>query len=500
MTMQLRRLSEIQSAGDVEFFEPALARLRSLPDERDARVRDFFSRQNVLYVARAPGRLDVMGGIADYSGALVLQLPLLCSTFAVVQRQSSARCDMVTRRDGEWHFFSMDIAELMSPELREPANLASRITARSPSDHWPAFTLGVVHHCLCNAAPRGEEPEPGLRLLIDSAVPEGKGVSSSAALEVATMAAVAASLQMVIAPEAMAQACQWVENHVVGAPCGIMDQMTSACGRQDRLLRLRCQPGTIEGHVAIPPGYRFYGIDSGVRHSVSGADYGVVRTAAFTGYRIIAAAAGLSATPEGTRVCVDDPHWSGYLANITPEEFTSRFEHLLPEQLSGKVFLDRYGGITDTATEVDPARRYPVRQATAHPIHEQQRVEQFADLLNALSREPRAAIEMGRLMYASHASYGACGLGSDGTDRLVQLVAESGPEHGLFGAKITGGGSGGTVAILGAADAEARVRDIARRYAKETGRLAEVFPDSGPGAAETGVLLLEAGKRDFPAP
>src|SRR2546423_13315929 len=112
-------------------------------------------------------------------------------------------------------------------------------------------------------------------------------------------------------------ACQGVENPVVGAPCGIMDQMTSACGRRDRLLRLRCQPGTIEGYVAIPDGYRFYGIDSGISHAVAGADYGTVRTAAFMGYRMIAAAAGVPAGRDGTHARVEDPRWGGYPAKPT---------------------------------------------------------------------------------------------------------------------------------------------------------------------------------------
>src|SRR5207245_1779217 len=112
-------------------------------------------------------------------------------------------------------------------------------------------------------------------------------------------------------------------------------------------------------------------------------------------------------------------------------------------------------------------------------------VERFAERLGVLVNEPQAAIELGRLMYESHESYGACGLGSDGTDRLVELVAAEGPERGLFGAKITGGGSGGTVAIFGARGAEALVREVAARYGAETGRQATVFTDSGPGAAET---------------
>ena len=73
-------------------------------------------------------------------------------------------------------------------------------------------------------------------------------------------------------------------------------------------------------------------------------------------------------------------------------------------------------------------------------------------------------------MYESHASYSACGLGSDGTDRLVALAREAGVARGIYGAKITGGGSGGTVAVLADAGARDTVRDIARRYGAETGR------------------------------
>src|SRR5213079_169744 len=174
----------------------------------------------------------------------------------------------------------------------------------------------------------------GLRLLIDSTVPEGRGVASSAALEVAAGAAVAAGCGSPMTATELAAACQTVENHVVGAPCGIMDQMTSACGQRDRLLRLRCQPGTIEGYVAIPEGFRFYGIDSGISHAVAGADYGTVRTAAFMGYRMLAAAAALPAVRDGTRVRIEDPRWGGYLANLTSPEL-AELGRALPEEMSG---------------------------------------------------------------------------------------------------------------------------------------------------------------------
>lgn len=492
--MLLRRLPEIEGTGDRTWFEPALDRLRALRADTDPRLHAFFSPQLPLYIARAPGRLDVMGGIADYSGALVLELPLACSAAAVVQRQAPPRCDLVTRRDGEWDFFTMSTVPLVNGELREAEALGAWFAAEPDRDSWAAYVVGVVQLCLQRAAPEERNAMPGLRLLIDSAVPEGKGVSSSAALEVATMAAVAAAFGVLMNPEELAAACQWVENHVVGAPCGIMDQMTSACGGHNQLLRLRCQPATIEGYVEVPAGYRFYGIDSGLRHAVSGADYGTVRTAAFMGYRMIADAAGLAAASDGANVRIDDPRWRGYLANLTPADFSTHFEQLLPEQMLGAAFLERYGGITDPVTRVHAERWYPVRQATAHPVHEHDRVERFARLLGALSEQPRhpqAAVELGRLMYASHASYGACGLGSDGTDRLVDLVAAAGAGRGLFGAKITGGGSGGTVAVLGTDEAGPEVRDIAARYSAETGRPVAVFAESGPSAAETGVLLVE---------
>src|SRR5256712_4182646 len=412
-----------------------------------------------------------MGGIADYSGARVLELPLDCATFALVQAQAAPRCEVASLRGGRWDFFAIELP------LAPPEQLAAWFR-EAQADRWASYVVGVVQALL----PTGTATT-GLRILINSSVPEGRGVASSAALEVAVAVAVAATSSHRIDPADLAALCQRVENNVVGAPCGIMDQMTSACGKQDRLLQLRCQPGTIEGYVEVPAGYRFYGIDSGISHAVLGADYGTVRTAAFMGLRIIAAGAGLRAVRDGSRVRVDDPRWGGYLANLTGPEL-SAVSDVLPEEMSGAEFLAHYDGLTDTATHVRPERRYPVRQATEHPIHEHERVLRFAELLGALAAEPRAALELGRLMYESHRSYSACGLGSGGTDRLVDLVAAEGSEHGLFGAKITGGGSGGTVAVLATSGAEARVRDVAARYGAETGRDTTVFTTSGPGAAE----------------
>src|SRR5438093_11665231 len=135
---------------------------------------------------------------------------------------------------------------------------------------------------------RGVSFSQGAKILISSRVPEGKGVASSAALEVATMQAVISAFDVELAPHEMALLCQKVENLVAGAPCGVMDQMTSVCGEADRLLALLCQPAELQEMTAIPDEIAFWGLDSGVRHAVTGADYASVRVGAFMGYRMIA--------------------------------------------------------------------------------------------------------------------------------------------------------------------------------------------------------------------
>lgn len=465
--------------GD-RWFGPMVDRLRELRSHGDPGVRELFGLDAPVSVARAPGRLDVMGGIADYSGSLVLELPLARATYAAIQPQPAPRCDVLSLRDEGVSRFGVALEDLMAGgRLATPESLRDEV-AGSETDGWAAYVLGLVHYCLHRHDPPTEPA--GFRLLIASEVPEGKGVASSAALEVSAMTAITHHLGITMPAEEMARASQWVENRVVGAPCGIMDQMTSAAGRGDHLLRLRCQPADVEGHVPVPDGYGFFGIDSGIRHAVSGADYGTVRAAAFMGLALLAEAA-----PERAEA------WGGYLANIEPATWEG-LAGALPETMTGAEFLGHGLSTADPVTRVQPDRAYPVRAATAHPILENHRVERFAALLDELAAgDDGAAIEMGRLMYGSHASYGACGLGSEGTDRLVELVREAGPDRGLFGAKITGGGSGGTVAVLARDGALEVVREIARAYADETGRAAEVFAGSSPGAAATGVVRLSPG-------
>jgi L-arabinokinase len=287
------------------------------------------------------------------------------------------------------------------------------------------------------------------------------------------MQAVAHAFDVQITLRDLALLCQKAENLVAGAPCGVMDQMTCVFGEEDALLALLCQPAELQSPVAVPLDISFWGIDSGERHTVGGADYTSVRAAAFMGQRIIAAQ-------------VDVP--GGYLANLSPQVFERTLRPTLPVEMSGAEFLDRYAGTADTVTRIERGRTYRVRQAAAHPIYENHRVTAFRELLAASGEQSRK--RLGELMYESHASYGACGLGSRGTDLLVDLVREEGPAAGLFGARITGGGSGGTVAVVGRRDAGPAIERIVEQYHRATGYRPHVFSGSSPGVASFGARVV----------
>lgn len=425
-------------------------------------------------VGRAPGRLDVMGGIADYSGSLVLQWPIRESTEVRLRFHPSQNLH-ISSRDPLKGDRTVDVPLALVNSATPPYGELRAWFAESATRHWAAYVAGVF---AVLAGERGITFASGATVEVTSDVPEGKGVSSSAALEAATIMALGE-----YAPadgRERALLCQRAENLVVGAPCGVMDQMAVICGRRNHLMALKCQPAELLDPIGLPEGLAVFGIDSGIRHAVSGSDYTGVRVGAFMGYRILADLAGLEARPtkrEGL-VVIDDPRWHGYLANVGTEAF-HEFEAHIPNTLQGSVFLKRYGGTTDPVTRVDPDRCYAVWTPTAHPIYEHERVTEWARILE----QSVDWLRLGELMYQSHSSYSKCGLGSDGTDLLVELAKAAGPKEGVYGAKITGGGSGGTVAILAAAGAADRVRRIAAEYADRTGRTPYFFEGSSDGAA-----------------
>jgi L-arabinokinase len=436
-------------------------------------VAKFFDPSLPVTVTRAPGRLDVMGGIADYSGSLVLQRPIAEATFAALQPTDRPTVEVLSLQEEADRPRSYVTSFALIAPAGEPLTYsqARELFPMDSDTYWASYVVGVL---IVLMRERGVRFNTGMKILIASAVPEGKGVASSAALEVASMQAITRAFDISLEPHDMALFCQKVENLVAGAPCGIMDQMTSVLGTSDSLLALLCQPAHLEPSVRLPSEIAFWGLDSGERHAVGGAGYESVRTGAFMGLRMIIG---------------DQDRHVDYLANLTIAEFEREFTSRLPEEMSGEEFLKRYSSISDTVTRVLPSHTYKVRAPTAHPVHEHQRVQAFRDLLLGSPCEERWT-SLGELMYQSHASYSACGLGSPGTDMIVDLVREEGRIHGLYGARITGGGSGGTVAIVGRADAGSAVTRVRDRYRDATGYEPWVFSGTSNGAASFGSLTV----------
>jgi L-arabinokinase len=433
------------------------------------RHADFFDSSEPLWLGRASGRLDLMGGVADYSGSLVLELPLNVATWVAMQPAHDGWVTLYST--GAENFAEDPLVTFSLADLQTNADVLDYAALHPLFTHntrqaWAAYVAGVL---VLLRKERGLSLTQGVRIFVHSEVPAGKGVSSSASLEVATMQAANTLYDLRLEGRELAILCQQVENLIVGAPCGVMDQMTSACGVQGSLLALLCQPAELQGHVKLPDEVEIWGIDSGIRHAVTGADYGSVRVGAFMGYRIIADLADLAVQQlaEG-KVQITDPLWHGFLANIAPSVWETTYRERVPLEMDGATFLARYGGTIDSVTRVDPAHVYAVRQPTAHPIYEHHRVQLFRALLTQRPMDEAHLCLLGELMYQSHASYSACGLGSAGTDRLVSLVRQAGPTASLYGAKVTGGGSGGTVAVLARRGARECIEHIVAQYKQET--------------------------------
>jgi L-arabinokinase len=180
-----------------------------------------------------------------------------------------------------------------------------------------------------------------------------------------------------------------------------------------------------------------------------------------------------------------DPRWQGYLARLSPSLFRSLYEDRLPKKNLGADFSKIHPQHFDPYTPIRPDVEYPIRAATRYAVEENQRVRFFFEILNsAVAPVATCTLEsLGELMYCAHGGYSDCGLGSAETDLLVDLVRrETGND--LFGAKITGGGAGGTVAVLGRSTDTARSAfgRVITNYRSQTGISPYIFEGSSLGA------------------
>jgi len=239
------------------------------------------------------------------------------------------------------------------------------------------------------------------------------------------------------------------------------------------------------GEIEIPPGTAFVGINSMVKHSIGGVQYGDVRIGAFMGKRII----------NDIRAERGDSPLK-YLTELAIDSFEKDYRGLIPETMIGSEFLAKYQTHEDPMTQIQPDATYRILGPTAHPVYENHRVLEFIEHLKKASHGSQdALIAAGECMFASHDSYrNNCLLSVPEVDFIVDAVRSRGPQKGLYGAKITGGGSGGTVAVLGEKQAlDREIPIIVREYKRLTGLEAEIFEGTSPGAIEFGSFRYAFG-------
>ena len=348
----------------------------------------------------APGRLDVMGGVADYAGALVLEMATSLITTVVAEPADALVIGPINlTADDLGHLARMDY-----PKMR--AEL-------SDVPKWSLYPLGVVLVLVRH----GIIEPPMVELHITSEVPQSIGVSSSAALEVATARSLVGDR---IDGVRMGFLCQDAENSVVGAPCGVMDQITAAVGLAGHVVPILCRPGRPGPLEKLPDQLEVVGWPTGTEFDVTGLPYRRARTAAFMGKRLVERTAGRS--------------WD-WISEMPADRVSA-----LPEALTGGSLLDQFDGTNDQMTIVDPHTDYPVRAATAFGRAEHHRSEEFLLAVPAADQDRTRS-----LFAASHAGYQAIGLGHPTADRVVAEVLVR-PD--VYGARSSGGGSGGTVVVL----------------------------------------------------
>ncbi|MFD6437348.1 galactokinase [Streptomyces venezuelae] len=360
----------------------------------------------------APGRVNLIGEYTDFNEGFVMPLALPHTAVAAVAR----------RTDGVLRLHSADIdapvAELRVDDLKP--------LSKYGQGGWAAYPAGVVW-ALRDA---GHEVSGGADIHLSSTVPTGAGLSSSAALEVVTALAMNDLYGLGLDRPRLAVLAQRAENAFVGVPCGVMDQMASACATEGHALHLDCRdlairqvPFDLAAH-----GLRLLVVDTRVKHELGDGAYAERRAGCEEGARIL----GVS-----------------HLRDVAYDE--------LPSALA-------------TLTD-DKIRRY-----VRHIVSDDHRVERVISLLD--SGDVRAT---GPVLTEGHASL---------RDDLriscpeLDLVVTSANAAGALGARMTGGGFGGSAVVLvESTDEDTVTKSILEAFAAAGFTAPRVFPAEASAGA-----------------
>jgi galactokinase len=334
--------------------------------------------------ATAPGRLDFMGGVSDYSGGLVLQVATAALTTATLTCAPTAPgaedcAALTTEAQGAGAPAAVPLAWLRAWCAADAgAPLAQRLAAVRAhlqalgTPRWVGYAFGALA-AYCGevgwAPPQGHS----LALAIASRVPLSQGVSSSASIEVAVLRALRGAAlpggeaRPRLGDLRLAHVAQLTENFVVGAPCGLMDQLASSLGAAGRVLPILCRPDAVEPLVALPQGVLVVGWPSGAEHELGGTSpYAVARAASFMAKRMLE---GLLRSGSGAAAAAPAAQPLRFLTELQPSELAAVVA-ALPETITGSDFLAAHGGVDDALSTIDPALSYSVRAGAVFPIEE----------------------------------------------------------------------------------------------------------------------------------
>jgi len=366
----------------------------SEPDGLQARFRARFGGAGRLY--RAPGRVNLIGEHTDYNDGFVLPAAIDLDAWVAA----------APRDDRRVRLYAADLDAALEFSLDAPAP--------GPARDWTDYPRGVAL-----ALERAGHRLRGADLLLESAVPIGAGLSSSAALEVALAWALLDLAGVAADPLEVARLCQRAENDFVGTRCGIMDQFAACHGRAGSALLLDCR-ALAARHVALPAELAILVCDSMVKHSLADGAYNQRRAACEAGVRILARSL------PGVRA----------LRDVCSDELEARRAEL-PED---------------------------VYRRCRHVIAECARVHAA---VAALEAGDLAAV--GRLLCASHAS-----LRDDyevSCPELETLVETALAQRGVYGSRMMGGGFGGSTITLARPDAiDALLGALGERYERAYGK------------------------------